>query len=318
MKEDTMVTKNTRPIAILSIALILLSGCNLPGTTTMPAITAVGADVIYTAAAQTLAVQLTQNAPPPGQPTDTQSVETPVIEATNTPLISPTFTMGPDTATPEFTNTPIFTPTSSNPMITASMPTNCRTGTSKDYPRVGSLNVGDVAEVIGRNSSSTWWYITNPSNPGSYCWVWGETTSVTGNTSALQVMTPPPPPPTSTSETSSKFSASYSTTHKCSGDKYAYFKITNNGGKDLESLSIKIKDETDGDTLSTDSSNKPFLSGTSDCSGEDTLEAGDSGYVAGLIGSGNSGHDGKASIYLCTKDDLDGSCTNIIVKFTIP
>jgi hypothetical protein len=313
-----MITKNTRPIVILSIALILLSGCNLPGTTTMPAITAVGADVIYTAAAQTLAVQLTQNAPTPGQPTEAISAVAPVIEATNTPLISPTFTMGPETATPQFTNTPIFTPTSSNPMITASMPTNCRTGTSTLYPRIGSLNVGQVAEVVGRNSSSTWWYIKNPSNAGSFCWVWGETTSVSGNTAALQVMTPPPPPATATGETSSKFSADYSTTHKCSGDKYAFFKVNNNGGKELESASVKIKDETDGDTLSTWSSNKPFLSGTSDCSGEDTLDAGDSAYVAGLIGSGNSNHEAKASIYLCTKDDLEGSCTNIIVKFEIP
>ncbi len=313
-----MITKKTRPIVILSIAVILLSGCNLPGTTTMPAITAVGADVIYTAAAQTLAVQLTQNAPTPGQPTETLSEVAPVIEATNTPLISPTFTMGPETATPEFTNTPIFTPTSSNPMITASMPTNCRTGTSTLYPRVGSLVVGQVAEVVGRNSTSSWWYIKNPSNPGGFCWVWGETTSVSGNTSALQVMTPPPPPATSTSETGSKFGADYATVHKCSGDKYAFFEVTNNGGKDLESASVKIKDDTDGDTLSTWSSNKPFLSGTSDCSGEDTLDAGDSAYVAGLIGSGNSGHEAKASIYLCTKDDLEGSCTNIVVKFEIP
>lgn len=315
-----MTTKNTRPIAILSIVLILLSACNLPGTTSNPppAITAVGADVIYTAAAQTLAVQLTANAPTPGLPTDTPGAEVAVVEATNTPLISPTFTEAPATETPIFTNTPIFTATSSNPMITASMPTNCRTGTGTNYPRVGSLVVGQVAEVIGRNSSSTWWYIANPSNPGGFCWIWGETTSVTGNASALQVMTPPPPPVTSTSDSDSKFSASFADTHKCSGDKYAYFKVTNNGGKDLESASVKIKDETDGDTLSSDSSNKPFLSGTGDCSGEDVLEAGESAYVAGLIGSGNSDHQAKAGIYLCSKDDLEGSCTNIVVKFEIP
>ncbi len=305
-------------MAIISIVLVLLSACNLPGTTVMPAITGVAPDVIYTAAAQTLAVQLTQNAPPPGQPSETPLIETPVVQETNTPLIPPTDTPAPETATPQFTNTPMFTATSSNPMITASMLTNCRTGTNKDYPRVGWLDVGEVAEVVGRNSTSTWWYIKNPNNPGGFCWIWGETTSVTGNTSALQVMTPPPPPPTSTSESGSKFSVSYSTTHKCSGDKYAFFKITNNGGKDLESASIKIKDETDDDTLSTWSSNNPFLSSTDDCSGEDTLEVGDSGYLAGLIGSGNSDHAAKATFYVCTKEDLDGSCETIIVKFTIP
>jgi hypothetical protein len=186
-------------------------------------------------------------------------------------------------------------------MITANMPTNCRTGTGTMYPRVGSLVPGQVAEVVGRNSTSTWWYIVNPSNPGGFCWIWGETTSVTGNTSALQVIKPPPPPATSTSETGSNFSASYADTHKCSGDKYAYFKITNSGGKDLESASVKIKDETDGDTLSSDSSNKPFLSSASDCTGDDVLEAGETAYVAGYIGPGNSGHQAKAGIYLCTK-----------------
>ncbi|MBN1536710.1 MAG: hypothetical protein JW908_08270 [Anaerolineales bacterium] len=314
-----MINKNTRPIAILSIVLIFMSACNLPGTTTLPpAVTAVGADVIYTAAAQTLAVQLTEHAPTPGMATDTPDAGVQVVEETNTPLIPPTDTPSPYTSTPEFTNTPMFTATSSNPMITASMPTNCRTGTSKDYPRVGSLNVGDVSQVIGRNSTSTWWYIENPSNPGSYCWVWGETTSVTGNTSALQVMTPPPPPPTSTSETASSFSTSFADTHKCSGDKYAYFKVTNSGGKALESANVKIKDETDGDTISSASSNKPFLSGTSDCSGDDTLEVGDSAYVAGYLGGGNSGHEAKAAIYLCTKESLEGSCTNIVITFTIP
>lgn len=313
-----MTTKNTRPIAILSIAVILLSACNLPGTTVIAPPTSIPPDVIYTAAAQTLAAQLTENAPPPGQPTDTPVVETLIIEATNTPLISPTFTEAPYTATPEFTNTPIFTPTSSNPMITASMPTNCRTGTSKDYPRVGSLVPGQVAEVVGRNSTSTWWYIKNPSNPGGFCWIWGETTSVTGNIAALQVLTPPPPPPTSTSETGSKFSASYSNVHKCSGDRYAFFKVINNGGKDLESASIKIKDETDDVTLSTWSSNKPWLSSSSDCETEDTLESGETGYLAGLIGSGNKDHSAKATLYICTKEDLDGSCETIVIKFTIP
>ncbi|MEN6300668.1 MAG: SH3 domain-containing protein, partial [Anaerolineaceae bacterium] len=274
-----MKTNKTRPIAILSVAVVLLSACNLPGTTVIVP-TSIPPDVIYTAAAQTLAAQLTQNAPPPGQPTDTPIVAPPVVEATNTPLISPTFTEGPFTATPEFTNTPIFTPTSTNPTITASMPTNCRTGTSTDYPRVGSLVPGQVAEVVGRNSTSTWWYIKNPNNPSSFCWIWGETTSVSGNTAALQVMTPPPPPATSTSETGSKFSASYSNTHKCSGDKYAFFKITNNGSKDLESASIKINDETDDDNLSTWSSNKPFLASSDDCDTEDTVVVGETGYLA--------------------------------------
>jgi len=320
MKKDTMTTRNTRTIAILAIALILFSACDSNGNITVPnVVTAVSADVIYTAAAQTLAVQLTQNAPTLGSPTDTPATETPVVEVTNTPQISPTFTEAPATATPQFTNTPIFTSTSSNPTITAIMPTNCRTGTSKDYPNVGSLNVGQVADVVGRNSTSTWWYIKNPGNPGGFCWVWSETTTVTGATSALTVMTPPPPPPTSTSESGSSFTTSYVGTHKCSGELYAYFQVKNNGGTGLESASIKIRDDTDNDIISgPTSSNSPILSSASDCSGKDTLEVGDSAYVAGLLGSGNVGHQAKVSITLCTDEDLEGACSTIIVKFAIP
>jgi uncharacterized protein YraI len=78
--------------------------------------------------------------------------------------------------------------------ISVSLDTNCREGPSKDYKKLGYLLPGQTADVIGRNSTSTWWYIENPNKPGQYCWVWGEYATLHGDISALPVTTPSPPP----------------------------------------------------------------------------------------------------------------------------
>ena len=78
--------------------------------------------------------------------------------------------------------------------ISVSLDTNCREGPSGDYQKLGYLLPGQTAAVIGRNSTSTWWYIENPKKPGQYCWVWGEYATLHGDISAVPLTTPPPPP----------------------------------------------------------------------------------------------------------------------------
>jgi hypothetical protein len=98
-----------------------------------------------------------------------------------------------DTATPEFTSTPEFTPTPSVPTVTVSVNTNCRTGPSTQYDLVGGLNVGQSAEVVGKNSAvSNYWVIRTPG--GGTCWLWGQHATVSGNTANLPEYPVPPTP----------------------------------------------------------------------------------------------------------------------------
>ncbi len=310
-----MYNKIARPLSLICLLAIILTGCNLTMTTApQPAgATNIPAEAIYTSAAQTLIAQLTQNAPPiiPSSATEAeQSAENIEPIATFTPLLfTPTQT---GTATPPFTATP------SLPSVTANMNTNCRNGPGPIYDIVGSLKAGETSYAHGRNSTSSWWYIENLRSPGNFCWVWSGSTTLNGSTGQLAVLTPPPPPATATTS-GVGFKSSYAARHKCSGDYYAFFGVTNNGGKDLQSASVKIRDMTAGTVLSSNASDNPFLTSTSDCPpGEDLLPVGDSAYVAGAIYSVPSGHSLKANIYLCTKEGLAGSCDTIVIQFTAP
>ena len=294
------------------LSLLALSACNFPGASSEPSQPAV--EAIYTAAALTLQAQLTANVgtqQPAATPTSPLPSDTP-----QPPLPS-------QTPTSMFTETPTFTPTSAIPMISASVATNCRLGPSTLYaPPVGVLDVGVRAEVHGRNETSTWWYISNPGRPGQFCWVWGETTRIEGSTAGLPIITPPPlpPTPTSTSTPGVVFTAAYDSVHDCLAVRTAIFKITNSGGSDLHSMSLKIEDLNTSTVLfGPHTSDAPFMATNSECpEGGDRLPAGSTYYVGGTLGPGNAGHTARATIKLCTLNALGGTCVERIVEFTIP
>jgi hypothetical protein len=113
-------------------------------------------------------------------------------------LATPTPTLVSDTPTPEFSPTPAFTPTSSVPTITVSVNTNCRTGPGVIYDLNGGLNVGQTAEVVGKNSAvANYWVVRLPG--GTICWLWGQYATVSGNTANLpEYPVPPTPTPSPT------------------------------------------------------------------------------------------------------------------------
>lgn len=190
--------KQIARICTLSILIIFITGCSFTASnTTDPA-------PLYTAAAQTIAVTLTQGAlyqtinapaaatatPEPAAP----AADTPQPEVPSTPLIVPT------TALP--TVEILQTSTPSKPMISASQNTNCRSGPGSIWPIVSALMVGDTVEVRGKNDTGKWWYIEDPDSANDSCWVWTDTTTVVGNTSNLPIIptpfTPTPSAPTIT------------------------------------------------------------------------------------------------------------------------
>jgi hypothetical protein len=88
---------------------------------------------------------------------------------------------------------PTITPTSTPGVVLASpkdQPVNCRFGPATSYAIVGALVVGRQAEVIGRDQDSTWWFVRNPSDPSTSCWLSAEFVQTVGDVASLPVVTP--------------------------------------------------------------------------------------------------------------------------------
>lgn len=69
-------------------------------------------------------------------------------------------------------------------------PVNCRFGPATSYAITGALLVGKQAEIIGRSADSSWWYVRNPSDPSTSCWLSAEFVVTVGDVQSLPVVLP--------------------------------------------------------------------------------------------------------------------------------
>lgn len=111
------------------------------------------------------------------------------------------------------------------------------------------------------------------------------------------------------------FEASYAGSWKCDGKNRVSFKITNLGTEKLRSAYYKLKGIGDG-TL-----NDPFWPAatlpTPDCKGSGTggLDPGNTGYIYLKENPPDAGTDGRVTLKLCTKNDLNGACFEVTFDF---
>lgn len=117
--------------------------------------------------------------------------EGPVLFTATSALPSATL---PPTNTPPPTDTPLptltFTP--SVPTVTTlDKPVNCRLGPSTAWLAISALNLGQVSQIVGKNSDTSWWLIQDPLSPGRNCWVAASVTVASGNLAGLQVVQTP-------------------------------------------------------------------------------------------------------------------------------
>jgi len=291
---------------LMIFTMVLLSSCTIPGGA--EATPEVSVDAIYTAAAQTMEANaaLTAAAQPTEIPTDTPEPATPTLE--NTP-------------TSDFTPTASSTPEPTVPMVTFRVGSNCRTGPSTAYePPVTTLAEGTRAEIKGRNSNSSWWYV-QVAGRSTQCWVFGDNVNVQGDTSGIPVIQPPPVPITATftPKPDINFDPSFDNIHECGGEPFAIFEIDNTGEEEFESMSLKIEDTDDDEEIYSGSSDSPFMDAADLCpsDGEDTLDDDDTAWVGGNIDNGEAGNDGEATITLCTEEGLKGVCVTETVEFDL-
>jgi hypothetical protein len=102
---------------------------------------------------------------------------------TPTPVFKPTYTSTP---IPTATLRPTATPVQLTLHVVEDV-VNCRFGPGTVYELVDELNKGQSARVLGRNDTSTWWFIRDPGNPDGYCWVSANVTKINGNADELPI-----------------------------------------------------------------------------------------------------------------------------------
>jgi hypothetical protein len=125
----------------------------------------------------------------------------PTLIPTNTPRQqsgaggAPTLIQGNNAqpATPERAVTIVIAPNNQAILKVKAPNLNIRGGDGITFPIIGAMKTNDIANIIGRNAASTWWFIQKDQTRG---WVIGSTdfSEVTGDTSKVPVVASPPTP----------------------------------------------------------------------------------------------------------------------------
>ncbi len=189
------------PIRFSLVAFALVASglaCNL--STSSP--TDEPAEQAETAIAGTVAARMAASAVSEATEVDAvATAEPPALES------SPTLPPAQATATLAEPSTPEI------PMVSVSVNTNCRTGPGRSYDYRGALLVGETEEIVALSTVPNYWYITNPDQPGDFCYLWGRYAVVVGDTQALPEFTPlPSPTPTITPTPSNTPTPTYTPT----------------------------------------------------------------------------------------------------------
>ena len=293
----------TNPIFLSITALLVASlACAVPNiSVSAPPPPTQDPNLIGTIVAQTVAAAVMQTQSVP-------SLVPGVVLATDTP--SPTFT---PTLTPTetLTPTPVFTSTPLIPLISVSVATNCRVGPGRVYDRVGALLVGEVAEVYGRNSDGTYWYIRNPNSPNNFCWLWGNYATLTGNFAALPMYTPPPTP-----TPMPDFAPSYAGKDSCAG-WWVDIELENTGGIQFKSYSLTLRDTVTDTVLSTYADGFTDNTGCLESTTRTNLNPGSSRIISSpAFAYDPDGHQLRATITVCSNVGQGGTCVTKVINFT--
>jgi hypothetical protein len=270
------------------------------------------------------AIRGTQQAMGPGTATAVRDVmptasqtASPTASVTATPSLTPEPSL-----TPTFTTSPttivIASLTAAVPLISVSVPTNCRAGPGLPYHVEGYLLVGEAAQIVARDPTGNYWQIPNPDDIGDYCWVWNGYATISGYTGGLPMYTPPPTPtPTATATPSPSFDLSYEGLVWCTSVWWAQIEIENTGPGTFRSIEFTLRD-LDLDSAVSDEANqfarKPNCSSSTS---EVSLSPNESVIVSSpALDNDPGGHKLRARIMLCTKTDVEGECIIKTLNFT--
>jgi hypothetical protein len=104
--------------------------------------------------------------------------------------VSPTVT---ETTTSTATAIPL-TATACVPTVITNTDANVRTGPGQVYGILGQLPQGSSANVSGKNSDGSWWYIEFAAGQNGHAWIAGSVTTATCIPDTLAIVAAPPTP----------------------------------------------------------------------------------------------------------------------------
>jgi hypothetical protein len=297
---------------ILGLVLVLASACSLPLN--------LGSDPgqVATNVAETVAARQT-DAGGAGEKAGSET-ETPAAQPTDS--AGPTDTAAP-TDTPAPTNTATqpptatLTPTPDQILVGVTGDTFCRTGPGSVYDQQAVLNTDQTAEILAKDPTGGFWYITNPDGQGE-CWIWGNYATPQGPTDQLPVYTPPPSPTPSLA-----FSVGFDRGDVHTGQMHVWFVIQNTGGVPLESVRTVVKSQyQDFDGTIKDQTSTSTFNGFMDGSQPVTPNLGkaDPGQTVYTVSGEQTtihGNTISVTMTICSQDNLNGSCVTRNMNFNM-
>lgn len=301
-------------IWLTSLSLLLtLVACNLPSGNQSSATTpdlngTVAAEVAIAQAAQTMVAQ-TLTAAAQAQPL----VSTP----TNTLEAPPDMTF-----TPTLTSTITTTPTPEGVTLVLTNDTYCRVGGPySSFKIVATVKAGQKVEVLSRNPENDSYYVINPYDTNSRCWLYGKYATVTGDTAILPVSTmQATPTPTATPTPNSKFTVTYIGLETCA-PLYAFkLLIKNTGGTIWQYEQITGSDSVTAFIINHSSNVFTEYVGCAGGLTQADLAPGEESYVLnvnpGHFGYDPTGHLINITVKLCSEDGGAGTCLSQNLSFT--
>jgi hypothetical protein len=291
--------------AVLVLVVVLsITACNLPtsgNAVTPDNVTAADRQVAIEQAAATIVAQ-------------TLTAGAPTITLTPQPPL--------ESFTPTATATATLEPTSDVVTLVVSKDIYCRQGAPvAAFKSVVIIKSGQQVEVIARNPDNNSFYVKNPYEDNSTCWIFGKDIALSGNAADLDVATlQPTPTPTRTPTPSVSFTVSYGSTASCAPNYAFKLYIQNTGAIPWQFISITGSDSSTGFAINHTSNYFDQYSGCSVINPQDYLPAGDDTYAMNLSpGEFNydpTGHLININVKLCTLDNAQGTCASKALSFT--
>ena len=305
-------------VVITFLFLLTLAACNLPtgqNTSTTPDLNGtVAAQVAIAQAAQTMVAQtLAVNSPNGNANQANQTAPT----ITNTIQAAPQ-----DTFTATLTSTITMTPTPEGVFLVLTQDTYCRVGGPySSFKVVVTVKAGQKVEVLSQNPERDSYYVKNPYQGDSYCWLWGKYATLTGNVGGLSISTmQPTPTPTNTPTPTPGFTVNFSSLETCGGSYAFKLFIKNTGSLIWQSINMTGSDTSTGFPINQTQNNFKEYSGCNATTLQADLTPGEESYVLNtepgqFFGYDPTGHTISITVTLCSLDGLGGTCKSIPITF---
>jgi len=264
---------------LMTIGILVLSACNLPGNNAI-------AESTSTTEPPTLTVTIDAAA------TQTRQAE---LAPTNTP-----------TATATETSTPAPSATSTPEVVSADVvrESNCRIGPAGNYTLVAKYQVGQKLEVVANDLGAGYLFVKNAEKPEEQCYLLAQNIKISGDISILPKFTPLPSP-----TASPYFTVSFKRFDTCDGQDYAVFTVENAGSVPFRSAYIKVIDQKVNKSVEDSLNAFDLRVGCVLAKNIAPLDPGATGYLASPPFNWKAtGNKLRAVIMACTDKDLKGTC----------